>query len=227
MKHSGKSLEFSRLPFMPIFVDDWLSSDAVAGFTLEQEGAYFRLLMWEWKSADCALAADESVLARLSRLESRWRKVGRPIVDRCFTKIDGRLVNERLREVWERARKKSEKSAEAARISWERRRLPLTERPPDVWQEMLAAYGHRCLRCGSTKSVQRDHVIPRYQGGEHTPQNWQPLCAHCNSSKGPDRTDYRIGRPETKLDWLPARHADAHADAAAIATARDDSEGEA
>ena len=33
------------------------------GFTLEQEGAYDRLLMWAWKDPSCSLPLDEAVLA--------------------------------------------------------------------------------------------------------------------------------------------------------------------
>lgn len=52
-----------------------------------------------------------------------------------------------------------------------------------------------CVRCeGESKliRVERDHIIPKYQGGDDEPTNWQPLCAKCNASKGPETIDWRI-----------------------------------
>jgi uncharacterized protein YdaU (DUF1376 family) len=194
---------------MPFFVDDWLSSDNVDSFTLEQQGAYLRLLARQWKARDGYLPKDEATLARWSGLGARWRKVGRPILEQCFVERAGGLVNPRCRRLWEQVKERSSKARDAAEIRWERERqrqqgVPF-ERPEDevIWDEMKRTYG-RCLRCKSTTAkLCRDHVIPRYQGGADTPQNWQPLCPSCNSSKGPDRTDYRRGLPETRKEWLP------------------------
>jgi uncharacterized protein YdaU (DUF1376 family) len=196
-----------RFPYFPFFVDDWLSSDAVTGFTLEQQAAYLLLLIRQWKAADCVLPADEIALARWSKLGARWKKLGRPIIAQCFTRTDGGYVNEKLRGLWNHSRERSGKASIAATLRWREqreRKQPARQRDP-TWSAMVAAYG-RCLRCGkSDRDVKlcRDHVIPRYQGGADTPQNWQPLCTSCNSSKGPDRTDYRRGLPETDPAWLP------------------------
>jgi len=70
------------------------------------------------------------------------------------------------------------------------------------WHEMLNVYDNHCLRCGSTSFLVRDHVIPRYQGGTNHITNIQPLCRSCNSSKGPDTTDYRLTCSHTKREWL-------------------------
>lgn len=99
---------------MPLFIDDWLSSDAVDSFTLEQQGAYLRLLLRQWKARDGLLPKDEATLARWSGLDARWRKLGRPIVERCFVAYRGGLVNHKCRELWEHARDKSEKARAAA-----------------------------------------------------------------------------------------------------------------
>jgi 5-methylcytosine-specific restriction endonuclease McrA len=52
-----------------------------------------------------------------------------------------------------------------------------------------------CVRCEGESGLihlDRDHIIPKYQGGSDNPSNWQPLCAKCNASKGPERIDWRI-----------------------------------
>lgn len=113
-----REVDKTRFPYVPFYVDDWLSSDAIAGFTLEQEAVYLRLLLRQWKAADGQLPKDEALLAGYSRLGPRWPKVGRPIVKRCFVERADGLVNLRLREEWLRVRSKSEKAKAAADKRW-------------------------------------------------------------------------------------------------------------
>ena len=110
--------QHGRLPYFPFYVDDWLSSDTVEAFTLEQQGAYLLLLLRQWKAEEGVLPKDEAKLARWSRLGARWPKVGRPIVARCFVERRGTLVNLRLRELWEAARTRSSKARGAAKLRW-------------------------------------------------------------------------------------------------------------
>ena len=61
--------------------------------------------------------------------------------------------------------------------------------------KMAAFFNNTCVRCEGSSNllyVERDHIIPKYQGGNDLPTNWQPLCARCNASKGPERIDWRI-----------------------------------
>jgi len=115
-------VERSRFPYMPFYVDDWLSSDSVESFTLEQQGAYLLLLARQWKAKDGMLPKDEPTLARWSRLGSRWRTVGRPIIERCFVERSGGLVNVRCRRLWEDIKDRSKKARAAAEIRWEQER---------------------------------------------------------------------------------------------------------
>lgn len=63
-----------------------------------------------------------------------------------------------------------------------------------AWEELRDFFG-TCVRCEGKSGlarVDRDHIIPIYQGGSHGIDNIQPLCARCNASKGPDNTDWRV-----------------------------------
>jgi 5-methylcytosine-specific restriction endonuclease McrA len=52
---------------------------------------------------------------------------------------------------------------------------------------------YRCLRCGSHKDLQIDHVIPVARGGSNEDENLQTLCNLCNGSKGArSSADYRV-----------------------------------
>lgn len=114
--------ELNRLPFLPLYVDDWFSSPTIQSFTLEQEGAYGRLLKWAWKLPNCSLPKDEVTLATYSRLGTRWRKVGRPILAACFVEQDGRWVNLRLHIEWVKAHDAHGKRVAAAEERWRRQR---------------------------------------------------------------------------------------------------------
>jgi 5-methylcytosine-specific restriction endonuclease McrA len=49
-----------------------------------------------------------------------------------------------------------------------------------VWQRD----GGACVRCGSNRDLEYDHVIPLALGGSNTARNLQLLCADCNGLKG-------------------------------------------
>jgi hypothetical protein len=74
---------------------------------------------------------------------------------------------------------------------------PFPRSPTDQQSE-----GVPCTYCGrpTTKEpgpdkLHRDHIVPRIQGGNNTPENVAPACRTCNLEKGP-RT------PQQWYDWL-------------------------
>jgi 5-methylcytosine-specific restriction endonuclease McrA len=76
------------------------------------------------------------------------------------------------------------------------------------WKEMLSFYGNKCLRCGADGSectLTQDHIIPVSVGGSHWPENLQPLCQPCNSSKGARNSfDYRPDEGARFARWAKA-----------------------
>lgn len=57
---------------------------------------------------------------------------------------------------------------------------------------VLAAYQGKCAYCAATEAITFDHAIPLRRGGEHSMENLQPCCQHCNASKA----DYTV------LEWF-------------------------
>jgi 5-methylcytosine-specific restriction endonuclease McrA len=49
-----------------------------------------------------------------------------------------------------------------------------------VWQRDRG----QCVKCGSQKRLEFDHIIPVVEGGSSTDRNVQLLCESCNRSKG-------------------------------------------
>lgn len=52
-------------------------------------------------------------------------------------------------------------------------------------------FGRECLKCGATKNLQWDHVIPLAKGGAHCVSNLQCLCRKCNEQKQARTMDFR------------------------------------
>ena len=59
------------------------------------------------------------------------------------------------------------------------------------WNGICEKYNNKCVCCGKSKRLSRDHIIPLAMGGTNTPDNIQPLCRSCNSRKGAQMIDYR------------------------------------
>lgn len=55
---------------------------------------------------------------------------------------------------------------------------------PEFKQYIFNRDGRKCVKCGSTKKLTLDHIIPVAKGGEDNENNIQILCKSCNSSKG-------------------------------------------
>lgn len=62
---------------------------------------------------------------------------------------------------------------------------------PDVWEAVLAAFGHRCAYCGRDDlTLVREHRMPKALGGGDGIDNIVPACRPCNQRKydqHPDR----------------------------------------
>lgn len=73
------------------------------------------------------------------------------------------------------------------------------------WKGLCAAYGNRCLCCGtSEEKLTQDHVKPLACGGDNWITNIQPLCKRCNSGKGAREWDYRPDNGEAARKILEA-----------------------
>lgn len=69
--------------------------------------------------------------------------------------------------------------------------------PHDLRRAVLKRDGHRCLRCGSTKNLTIDHIIPVSKGGLTIELNTQAACASCNVEKS-DRVEYWGSDPRVR-----------------------------
>lgn len=73
------------------------------------------------------------------------------------------------------------------------------------WKFLKLVCGNVCVSCNGESgllNIEKDHIIPIYQGGSDSINNIQPSCAKCNASKGPDCTDHRPSDWRVKLNAL-------------------------
>lgn len=95
----------SDLPWFKLWVDDWINSTTIAAFSAEQESAYLRLLIRQWMANDGYLPTNTGTLANWARISAdKWKRVGKPVLDRCFVRENGHYFNRKLRDQWEEAR---------------------------------------------------------------------------------------------------------------------------
>jgi uncharacterized protein YdaU (DUF1376 family) len=84
-----------KAPYFPLFVNNWLGSGRVSAMTPAEEGAYIRLLCYEWNDDKCSLPNDDLSLATLSRLGVDWKQSAAKL-RAMFDEHDGRLYSEKL-----------------------------------------------------------------------------------------------------------------------------------
>lgn len=90
----------SDLPSMPLFVD--VFEAATSHLTLEEDGAYNRLLRLCWRTSGCTIPNDPSWIAKRLRLSADdFERVVRPLIDEFFTVENGRLFQKRQRKEFE------------------------------------------------------------------------------------------------------------------------------
>lgn len=123
-----------EFPFFRWFPKDYSGDALVRSMTRDQDLAYRRLLDQSWELG--SLPNDKAKLAQLcgfSPLEFQaiWSF---PLVDCWVENGDGNLINNRLEDERELARKKSRGAAKAARVKWRnrRKRMGIKEKPPDA-----------------------------------------------------------------------------------------------
>jgi len=167
-----------KAPAFQFYVRDWLSSGKVATMTLEQQGAYMRLLCFAWLDDDCSLPNDDAELASLSGMGERWFTNGSQVVRRCFTEMPNnpsRLVNERLVVEREKQAEWRKKSAEGGRKSGKTRRLA---KRTNAEAKTNQTTNQKPTLLSAVCSLQNNPLPPCLEANEEFVAAWQKWIAH-------------------------------------------------
>ena len=166
------------LPYFPFYPSDFEAK--TSHLSLEEDGAYNRLLRLMWMTPGCSLPDDPVWIARRLRVDAAtYDRVVAPVIAEFFKRA-------RKRRVW------TSPLIEAC-VEKHRRSTPRPWVPLHVQRQVHARDGRRCRYCMCSEGpFHLDHVVPWAHGGAHDPENLVVACATCNWAKG-DRSLEEMG----------------------------------
>lgn len=100
------------IPYIPLYVADYEAD--TAHLSLEEDGAYLRLLRLCWRTPGCSVPDDPRWIMRKMRVSADdYYRVVEPLIDEFFTRGMGRVFSARLQREEERIKETSKKRSEA------------------------------------------------------------------------------------------------------------------
>lgn len=114
-----------QFPWFPMYAADYLSSERVTALTLEQQGAFVRLMCSSWNAGkgEPSITTDAEAQAKVVGLpRKRWDRVKGPVLA-LFEQRGDRLYNAKMSKLWEIQRAKYELRAKAGREGGKARAL--------------------------------------------------------------------------------------------------------
>ena len=115
-----------KLPYMKMWVGDWLSSQKVTELSPMDEFCYFRLIMWAWQANASGLLNKDANLAQLCRVDiDTWLSVKDSVLA-LFEVRDDRLFHHKVDEQVQQQQEISEKRAAAGRMGGKAKKVAIT-----------------------------------------------------------------------------------------------------
>lgn len=123
-----------RFAWIKLYPDDFEGSPTVRLMDGVLAGLYLRLLLIEASFKGLGLPDDDEALRALLRIDARqMRRVRKKVIDECFERVDGRLVNDRMereiRSAMGTAKALSEAGKKGAAARWNPQVTSLLETP--------------------------------------------------------------------------------------------------
>ncbi len=115
------------LPYFPLYPTDFEAD--CAHLTLEEDGAYNRLLRLMWITPGCSLPDDAGWIARRMRVDTvTYLRLVEPVIDEFCKRVGGRVLSPRLQREWEKAHETSQRHAAAANRRWKKQGIENKEK---------------------------------------------------------------------------------------------------
>lgn len=192
----------SQAPAMPLWCDAYLAD--TMHLSLEEHGAYLKLLMITWRNNGKPLPDDDQRMARMLGVTSaRWRDRLRPVLTPFFDLSDGTWRQKRLEKEWAFVAKNSKVQREKARKRWSATSLENNDSA-----DAAASTGHKPSTCPHThththtSSLRSDDPLkpPRERGNDEFERWWQQVPRKV--AKGRAERAYRNARKSADADAL-------------------------
>lgn len=198
------------------FPRDFSADEHVVSMTLEQEGAYRRLLDYQWLNE--SIPADIGQLAAIckfiprNRMERIWKAISP-----CFHPVtgrEGRLQNRKLErvraEALEYRRRQSESGRRGGQKSWESRKHrsstaePPPEQPYKARSNLAEAYGAEAsipsLRDGMDSAIPRDPLGRKSEPADSAPEGATPASRQRERVEAWKSGVRALGQPKAESD---------------------------
>jgi uncharacterized protein YdaU (DUF1376 family) len=102
------------LPYFPMYPSDFEAK--TSHLTLEEDGAYNRLLRLCWMTPGCSLPDDPTWIARRMRIDmDTFARVVAPLLDEFFTRAKGRVQSPKLSRISDETNEKHTRRVEAGK----------------------------------------------------------------------------------------------------------------
>jgi uncharacterized protein YdaU (DUF1376 family) len=103
------------LPYFPLYPSDFEAK--TSHLTLEEDGAYNRLLRLSWMTPGCSLPDDPAWIARRMRVDTAtYERVVAPLLNEFFYRAKGRVLNPKLTEIHGETNEKHARRVEAGKL---------------------------------------------------------------------------------------------------------------
>lgn len=103
------------LPYFPLFVTDFEAK--TSHLSLEEDGAYNRLLRIMWITPGCSIPDDPAWISRRLRIDiATFERVVAPIISEFCKRVGGRVISPRLVKEFKKADITSQKRKEAGKL---------------------------------------------------------------------------------------------------------------
>lgn len=119
------------MPYIKLFLDDYEA--ATAHLSLEEDGAYNRLLRLCWRQTDCTIPDDEAWIRRMLRCDqATFDRAVKPVLSEFFSVSRGRLFQKRLREEFEAGKLLREAKRTAGKLGGKAKSTKTKDNPPST-----------------------------------------------------------------------------------------------
>ena len=203
-----------KRPSFQWYPKDFLTDEKVEVMSLEEQGAYRRLMDSEWLHA--GLPRDTKDLAKMCKVtHARFLKLWPPI-ERCFKVQRGgkRLVHPRLaserrkQDLHKAAKSKGGKAGAKARWGDSPEVAETLDDDSIAIDVPMAKNGSRALSSSSSVTAKEK---PPYRGAKRKgpiPDGWEPNAAHAEIDEGRDLAleaarfrDHALSNGRVQIDW--------------------------
>lgn len=206
------------LPYIPLYVADYEAD--TAHLTIEEDGAYNRLLRLCWRTPGCSVPDDPKWIMRKMRVSADdYYRVVEPVIGEFFTRGMGRVFSARLQAEMEKAEASHKARSDAGKAGnakrWgkstpsgkpletnetgDRNATGLRSQP-----ELEPELEKRETKVSPKKRGTRlpdDWFLPKDWGEWATAEGWNEQAIRIEADKFRDYWISKAGKEATKLDW--------------------------